>query len=259
MLAKISCIPLIGLLSLGTPANQSQADEIAALKRQVQELRAQQEQMLKELTAIKNFLQALMGAQQGAEPQVPGLVGASIPIAGEASMGSPSAKVTVIEISDYHCPFCKRQTQQVFPQLKSEYIDTGKVRFVFIHYPIAQLHPAAQRSHEAAACAGEQGRFWEMHFSLFNGPVARDDAALVEQAKTVGLDTAAFSSCLTSGRHTAAIRASVARVEKLGIEGTPMTLIGQTPSPGEPMKVGSYVYGARPYADFKAAIEAALR
>lgn len=257
MLTRLATVSFVALISLSPPQQQGQADEIAALKRQVQELRQQQDQMQRELTAIKNFLQSLLRPQGG--PETPDLVGASIPTANEPTMGSSSAKVTVMEISDYHCPFCRRQAQQVFPQLVNEYVNTGKVQFVFVDYPIAQLHPEAARTHVAANCAGEQGKYWEMHTSLFNNPAARDDAALVGQAKGVGVDVNAFQSCLASGRHTAGIQASVARMEQLGISGTPMTVIGLTPAPGQPLKVLKYVYGAQPYSAFKEAIDSVMQ
>ena len=261
MLTKLGSVTLIAILSLSPPLPQDTAAEVAALKRQVQELRDQQAQMQRELTAIKNFLQSLVqGARQpqGQNPEVPGLVGAAIPTAGEPAMGSPSAKVMVIEVSDYQCPFCKRQTQQTFPKLQAEFIKTGRVQYVFVDYPIKQLHPAAARSHEAAACAGDQGKFWEMHMSLFSSPPASDDKALAKQAQTVGLNVPQFESCLTSGRHSEGIRGSVSRMEQLGIQGTPMTLIGLTPAPGQPMTVVKYVYGAQPYSEFKKAIDALL-
>ena len=259
MFTKLGSVTLIALLSLSPP--QDQNAEIAALKRQVQELRDQQAQMQRELTAIKDFLQQLLqGAkqQQAQGPEIPGLVGAMIPTAGEPAMGSPSARVMLIEVSDYQCPFCKRQVQQTFPQLQNEYVKSGKVQYVFVDYPIAQLHPTAARSHEAAACAGDQGKFWEMHISLFNSPVAKEDAMLEKQAQAVGLDLGQFKSCLSSGRHAASIKDSVTRIERLGIGGTPMTLLGYTPAPGQPMKVEKYIYGALPYKEFKAAIDALL-
>ena len=258
MLTRLAVVSFVALISLSPPQQQSQAEEIAALKRQVEELREQQAQMQRELTAIKNFLQSLLQPrQQGAD--VPGIVGAAIPTANEPAMGSASAKVTVMEISDYQCPFCKRQTQQIFPQLVNEYIKPGKVQYIFVDYPIAQLHPTAARSHEAAICSGDQGKYWEMHVSLFNNPVAQTDEALVAQAKSVGLDVNAFRSCLTSGRHADSVRASVKRMEGLGISGTPMTVIGLTPAPGEAMKVVKYVYGAQPYSAFKEAIDSLLQ
>ena len=127
MLIKLSTVAFIALISL-SPPQQTQADEIAALKRQVQELRDQQAQMQRDLTAIKNFLQQLVQGRPSGGPEAPGLVGATIPTANEPSMGSSSAKVTLMEISDYHCPFCKRQAQETFPQLVNEYVKTGKVK-----------------------------------------------------------------------------------------------------------------------------------
>lgn len=257
MFTKLATVTFVAFISL-SPPQQNQAEEIAALKRQVQELRDQQAQMQRELTAIKNFLQSLL-RPQGSPPTMDSIVGASIPTAGEPTMGSSSARITIMEISDYHCPFCKRQTQQTFPQLVNEYVKTGKVQYIFVDYPIAQLHPAAARSHEAANCAGEQGKYWEMHGSLFNNPIAKDDGMLAAQAKAIGLDLGAFQSCLTSNRHSAGVQASVARMEQLGISGTPMTVIGLTPAPGEPLKVVKYVYGAQPYAAFKEAIDSLLQ
>lgn len=258
MLTRLATVTFVALISL-SPPQQSQSEEIALLKRQVEELREQQAQMQRELTAIKNFLQSLLQPRQQGGAEVPGIVGASIPTANEPAMGSSSAKVTVMEISDYQCPFCKRQTQQTFPQLVNDYVKTGKVQYIFVDYPIAQLHPTAARSHEAANCAGDQGKYWEMHVSLFNSPIAKDDAALVAQAKSLGLDVNTFRSCLTSGRHSAAVQASVQRMEGLGISGTPMTVIGLTPAAGQPMKVVKYVYGAQPYSAFKEAIEGMLK
>ena len=263
MLTKAATVTFVAMLSLSPPLQQDQ--EIAALRRQVQELREQQAQMQRELTAIKNFLQSLIERaqpqQQGgaAAPEIPGLVGASVPTAGEPAMGSPSAKVTIMEVSDYQCPFCKRQVLQTFPQLDAEYIKTGKVQYMFVDYPIAQLHPTAARSHEAANCAAEQGKYWQMHMSLFTNPVAKDDAALIAQARTAGLDAARLQSCLTSGKYTQAVQASVKRMEQLGIGGTPMVLIGLTPAPGQPLKVVKFVYGAEPFSRFKAAIDSLLQ
>jgi protein-disulfide isomerase len=263
MLTKIATVTVVAILSLSPPLQQDPAQEIAQLKRQVQELREQQAQMQRELTAIKNFLQSLIEQarpQEGPEgPAVPGLVGASVPTEGEPALGSSSARVTIMEVSDYQCPFCKRQMVQTFPQIEAEYIKTGKVQYIFVDYPIASLHPTAARSHEAANCAGEQGKYWEMHRSLFNSPLAKDDAALVAQAKAAGLDAARLQSCMASGKYTASVQASVRRMEQLGIQGTPMVLIGRTPAPGQPMKIEKFVYGAQSFAAFKSAIDSLLQ
>ena len=257
-MTKLATVAFVALLSLSPPLEQNPGDEMAALRKEIQALKEQQAQMQRELQAIKNFLQAAMRPQQQQEPEVPGLIGSSLTIEGEPSLGQAGAKVTIVEISDYHCPFCKRHTQQTFPQINAEYVGKGTARYVFVDYPIAQLHPQAARSHEAAACAGEQNKFWEMHASLFRSPPAKDDSALAAQAQQTGIDVSKFTSCLTSGRHASAIKASAARIEQMGIQGTPMTVIGLTPAPGQPMKILKYVYGARPFSDFKAAIDSVL-
>jgi protein-disulfide isomerase len=250
---KISAVALLVLLSLSPP--QSQADDIAALKRQMLEMKAQQTSMERDLQTIKSLLQQ---AQAPSAPAGDPFVGKSIVITDEPTRGNASAKITVVEVSDFHCPFCRRQTLQTVPSLMTDYVNSGKVKYVFVDYPIAQLHPDAFRSHEAASCAGDQGKYWQMHDSLFTNAPVRDAAQLTAQARTIGLDEAKFGSCLSGGVHAAAIRNSIARMQQLGVGGTPLTLIGLTPAPGAQMKVVASVYGARPYADFKDAIDGVL-
>lgn len=257
MLLRLTAVTVVALLSLSPP--QSQSDEIAALKREVQVLKAQQAAMERDLQTIKSLLQSM--AQRPDQPSGPAadsFANKTIAIDNEPSRGNAGAKVTVVEVSDYHCPFCRRQTLQTVPQLMTEYVNPGKVRYVFVDYPIAQLHPDAFKSHEAANCAGDQGKYWQMHDSLFTSAPARDAAQLTAQAKALGLDMTRFDACLSGGRHATPIRDSIMRMEQLGVGGTPLTLIGITPAPGTPMKIVSSVYGARPYADFKTAIDAAL-
>ena len=116
-----------------------------------------------------------------------------------------------------------------------------------------------RRVTDAAARHGFQtvDFFWSSKKTLVSD--LRDDAALIAQAKPLGLDPRAFETCLSSGRHAASVKASVARMEQLGISGTPMTVIGLTPAPGQPMKVLKYVYGAQPFSAFKDAIESVLQ
>ena len=256
VLTKLSAVTVIALLSLSPP--QSQSDEIAALKREVQELRAQQTAMERDLQTIKSLLQNLSQQRQPSGAAADPFANKTIAIANEPSRGNAAARVTVVEVSDYHCPFCRRQMLQTVPQLMSEYVNSGKVRYVFVDYPIAQLHPDAFKSHEAAACADDQGKYWQMHDLLFTMSPARDAEQLTAQADRLGLDIAKFKACLAGGTHAAEIRDSVARMQQLGVGGTPLTLIGITPPAGVPMKILSSVYGAKPYAEFKVAIEAAL-
>jgi protein-disulfide isomerase len=258
MLLRLTSITVLALLSLSPP--QSQSDELAALRREVQSLKAQQAAMQRDLDAIKSLLQGIARGQ-AQQPAGDPYVDKQIALSNAPAKGSAAAKVTVVEVSDYHCPFCRRQTLQTIPQLMADYVNTGKVRYVFVDYPIAQLHPDAFKSHEAAACAGDQGKYWQMHDLLFTNSPARDASQLTATAGMLGIDTKKFEACLNGGnggKHAAEIRESIARMQQLGVGGTPLVLIGLTPPAGAPMKIVSTVYGAKPYAEFKTAIDAAL-
>jgi protein-disulfide isomerase len=240
------------LLGCGAPSAQS-PKETEALRKEIEALKASQAQMQKSLEEVRDFLKAATGGRFGG----PSIVGASVEITGAPANGPATASVTLVEISDYHCPFCRRHFQQTQPRLYSEYVNPGKVRHVFLHYPIEQLHPDAYRSHEAALCAGEQQKFWQLHSKLFETPL-RTIEQLVPVGESVGIDGAALRACLESGRHAQEVKDSVERIRKLGINGTPAFLIGRTPAPGTSFKAVKFVEGAQPYDVFKTAIEEVL-
>jgi protein-disulfide isomerase len=234
----------------GPSAQQSTPKDPEALQKEIDALKARQAEMQKSLDEVREFLTAATGGRFGA----PSLVGTSVDLSGGQTNGQASAPVTVVEISDYHCPFCRRHVQQTQPRLYETYVDTGKVRHVFLHYPIAQLHPDAQKSHEAAMCAADQGKFWAFHLKLFESPL-ETVAQLEDLAQKTGLDAAAFKKCLESGQHAAQVKASVERIQKMNINGTPMFFVGRTPSGSEPFKVAHVIEGAQPFEAFKAAID----
>jgi len=256
MFGRLASVAVIAVLSLSPP--QSQADDIAALKREIQALKDKQASMDRDLQLIKSLLQSLVQRAQTPEDN---FVDKTVTIDDAPTRGNATAKVTLVEVSDYHCPFCRRQNLQTMPQVLADYVNSGKVRYVFIDYPIAQLHPDAFKSHEAAACAGDQGKYWQMHDLLFTNAPARDASQLTANAGMLGVDTKKFETCLNDGKggpHAPAIRASIARMQQLGVEGTPLVLIGLTPAPGTPMKVLATVYGAKPYPEFKTALDQVL-
>jgi protein-disulfide isomerase len=154
-------------------------------------------------------------------------------------------------VSDYHCPFCRRHVQQTQPRIYSELVDKGKVRHVFVHYPIAQLHPDAYKSHEAALCANDQGKFWDLHSRLFDTPLKTVDE-LSALAQTVGLDVTAFRACLDSGKHAKEVEASVDRIAKMNVTGTPMFFVAR--NSGDKITIAKVIEGAQPFEAFNAAI-----
>ena len=173
-------------------------------------------------------------------------------------LGSENAPVTIVEFSDGQCPFCRRHYTQTLPQIITDYVDTGKVKYVYRDFPLS-FHPAAQPAAEAGECADEQGKFWEMHDKLFDEQNKQGQGTIqfsVDDIKTwaaeIGLDTQSFNSCLDSGKYRSEVQADFAAGQSAGVLGTPTFFIGK--SDGQ----GARLVGAQPYSTIKAAIEAAL-
>ncbi len=163
--------------------------------------------------------------------------------------GPKDAPITIIEYSDLECPFCK-QFHPTIQQLLKEF--PTQVRWIFRHFPIAQLHSKAQKEHEASECAAEQGKFWEFIDRVFEVTPANDGldpAELPKIAKAVGVaDIAKFQECLASSKYESKVNEGVQSGLDAGVQGTPASFIN-----GEP------VYGAVPYAQLKAGVEQLLK
>lgn len=167
------------------------------------------------------------------------------------SEGSETAAVTLVEFTDYQCPFCKRHFDQTEEQLQTEYIKTGKVRWIVRDLPLS-FHQNAHLAAQAARCAGDQDQYKAMRDKLFTNQTVWGESAearplFTGYAKNLGLDGAAFDQCLSSGKHKAAVEADLELAAKAGANGTPTFFINGTP-----------LVGAQPFAAFKEAIEAAL-
>ncbi|PIN90132.1 hypothetical protein COU57_04520 [Candidatus Pacearchaeota archaeon CG10_big_fil_rev_8_21_14_0_10_32_14] len=167
----------------------------------------------------------------------------------DAVEGKKDAKVTIVEFSDYECPFCKRNYDQSYVQLKKEYIDTGKVKYVLRDFPLS-FHPQAQKAAEAAECAGELGgddAYFKMHDKLFGEGVEGGVATFKTYAKTIGIDQKKFDTCLDSGKMAAEVAKDQADGTSYGVQGTPAFFVN-----------GKLISGAQPYSVFKTAIDAEL-
>lgn len=227
-------------------SGHSNSDDIKTLIKEIQEMKASQEAMQKDITAIKERL---------IPKPPPPFKGADISIKGDPSMGSKDARVTLVEFTDYQCPFCGRAFRQTYPPVVAEYVKTGKVRYVIHNYPLTQLHANAFRAAEAARCAQDQGKFWEMHDRLFGNQKALDEKGLEASAKALGLDTQQFQQCLTSGKYKKEIQDEVEAGKKLGVTGTPTFFIGSTGSNPNEVNATKKIGGAFPYTAFKKAID----
>jgi protein-disulfide isomerase len=142
------------------------------------------------------------------------------------------------------------------PQIEKEYIDTGKMRHVFMDFPLP-MHANAQKAAESASCANEQGKYWEMQDRLFANQATLGPEAFLKHAEALGLDVARFKQCLDSGKYAPRIKAATAEGEKAGVTGTPAFLLGFMGSDGK-VKATKKIVGAQPYAVFKDAIESLL-
>ena len=182
-----------------------------------------------------------------------------VDLAGVPWRGGREAIVTLLEYSDYECPFCIRHFSVTMPQIETNYIQTGKIRYAFRDNPVDQLHPQAIRAHEAARCAGDQSRYWEMHGRLFTGAGTHGDDALQAHAQVLGLAAPDFQKCLESGRHTADIRRSVAEASSFGANGTPAFFIGLRDPATDQVRLMRAITGAQPYEVFAQALDAMLK
>jgi len=170
--------------------------------------------------------------------------------------GNPDAPVTVVEFSDFQCPFCSRFFDQTLPALEENYINTGKVKFVYKDFPLDAIHPNARPAHIAAECADEQGKFWEYHDVLFekqsqwNRLVSSElQNTFTEFATDMGLQAASFESCMQSPNIADEVNGDTLEAASYGATGTPTFFIGNE-------KDGFIkLVGAQPYATFQRVID----
>lgn len=213
--------------------------------------REQADEILKELRAIHQLLerQQTMAPQPKTAPtsdRVKMTVGADW-----YTLGRDDAPITVVEFADYQCPFCRKFQSDAFVELKKNYIDTGRVRFVSRDLPL-DFHPNAPSAAVAARCAGDQGKFWEMRDMMLVGSADLSPASLMKDGQQIKLDMTGFSACLNDKRHAVAIQNDVADASTLGIRGTPSFVVGKT---AKDHIDGVRIVGAVPYSVLDTAIK----
>lgn len=172
-----------------------------------------------------------------------------VPLGDAPSVGEPDAPVTIVEYTDYQCPYCSRHFEQTYPQIMENLVETGQVRYVFKDFPLTNIHPQATDAAEAARCARDQEAFLEMHDMLFarQGEWAGQENAIeifIDFADELELDTETFSECLNSNRHEEAVLAELQEGTELGVTGTPGFFVN-----------GYLISGAQPYQVFEQAVQ----
>ena len=170
--------------------------------------------------------------------------------------GDPKAPVTILEFSDYQCPYCRKFHNEVLPQIQEEYISKGKVRYIFRDYPLS-FHKQAVPAAVAANCAGEQGKYWEMNDFLFSNPGKLSTAKIIPEAEGLGLDKAKFEACVNDDSKKAEVDADFKAGKNYGVRGTPSLFIGKT-GDGKEMNA-LYLRGLRQFDSLKPIIEKQLK
>jgi protein-disulfide isomerase len=205
-------------------------------------LQQQNEEIIKELRAIRALLEGVITPARPPRPttgRVTNLEG--------YSLGRPDAPLTMVEFTDLQCPYCRQFALTAFDEIKKNWIDTGKLRYISRDFPIDVLHPHAMAAARAARCAGEQGKFWEMRLALVRNANLLSADFIGRTAADLKLDAKAFSACAATAKFDAEIQAEMREGAKLGIDGTPTFVIGRTTPGGIE---GPMIVGALPYAQF---------
>jgi len=228
---------------------------MAAMPAQAEGMTKEQgDAILKELQLIKILLQK--GPQQARQQRAPAApVRAKISSTDGVSYGNPKAPLILVEFTDYECPFCKRFYDTTFAEIKKKYIDTGKLRFISRNLPLP-FHKNAENAALAAACAGDQGKYWQMRKSIFGNPKEMQEEHLSAYAKDNGLNVKQFDTCMTKKTHSAKIKKDVADARVIGITGTPSFVLAKS---GGDIVEGEKLIGALPLTTFEAKIKSLLK
>jgi protein-disulfide isomerase len=166
-----------------------------------------------------------------------------VPVDDDPTLGPEDAEITLVEFSDFECPYCQAWQQQVFGRLKQDY--QGSIRFVYRDFPLTSIHPNALEAAQAANCAYEQDKFWEYHDKLFESGLGT--AAYIRYAEELDLDMDAFKECLDSGRYLDEVMADLDWASNLGVRSTPTFFLNGIP-----------IVGAQPYEVFKQVVDQEL-
>jgi protein-disulfide isomerase len=222
-------------------ANRARLPQAPDIKEQIRRYLANQREGERRDTYVRGLRE---GAKVAVTLTPPPVTRVTVNIEGAPSRGPENAPVTIVEFSDFHCPFCRR-VQPTLEQLLAKY--PGKIRLVYKDLPLDALHPQARVAAEAAQCAHEQGKFWPYHDKLYERGTDTSTATLTAVATDAGLDLTAFSQCLASGRQKATVQRSLDEGESFGATGTPTFFIN-----------GRMMSGALPLETFARVIDEEL-
>ena len=243
------CLAAVALGAATPRAQQPPQPTAQQAAPQTPTIQQQNEQILLELRAIRQLLERLTTPSAPAQPttaRVTNLKG--------YALGRDDAPLTMVEFTDLQCPFCRQFVLTSFDQIKTNWIDTGKLRYISRDFPL-DIHAQAIPAARAARCAGEQGKFWEMRMALMRNANLLNADYIKKTASDLKLDAKPFAACTASSKYEAEITAEVQEGMALGVNGTPTFVIGRSNPNGID---GPVLVGALPYAQFDAKLKALL-
>jgi protein-disulfide isomerase len=230
--------PTYGLIIVGI-ALQTHAADLGISHQQADDI-------LNELRQIRQLLGSTPRPMDGLG-MVPQASKISLSLEKSEMIGSVDAPLTLVEFTDYQCPFCQRFHLSTFPEIKKKYIDMGVLRFYNRDLPLP-IHDNAMRAAQAARCAGEQGQFWDMRNRLQSDPEHLAQEDLVHYAQDLKLDLARFRECLETERYRELINKDALQARSIGANGTPSFVIGRSTADGVD---GQLIVGAQPFEVFE--------
>jgi protein-disulfide isomerase len=249
--STLAALTLLALSACQSKDPETAQDHGKDLRAEIQALQQQLTEQKQLLEGIKADIAGIKKGMQGGRPSED--EPRPVSIDDDYIRGDINARLTFIEFSDFECPFCERFAREALPLIEKDYIRTGKVRMVYRDFPLANFHKDAQKAAEAAQCAGEQGKYWEMHDMIFNNQKAMRVKDLKKHARVLGLAADRFDKCVDSGQYAEEVKKDLMDGQAAGVEGTPTFFLGYT---GQDKTIQAYpIGGARPYEVFKQAFD----
>jgi protein-disulfide isomerase len=232
-------------------------ENVSDIKAVLEELQKNQQEMRLELQEIKTLLSRLPMPNNPSNAAQPNTVkNVEFEIGDNPVLGNNNAKFILVEFTDYECPFCSRYVKETFSQIIKEYVDKDILRYAVIDQPLP-IHPKAGKAAQAAHCALDQGKYWEIHKLMMTQQDSLDD--LSSYARSLDMNIVVFEDCLKTDKYKEKVNKNMALARKLGINGVPGFVIGliDSQNPGSVKGISS-VLGAVPFSSFQKEIASAL-
>jgi len=252
-----TCVSILILLGSGGIAAAQTAVDAPDLRQEIDEIKQGQRAIQKELEEIKALLEKIATQQaMPSPPSGPIIKDVEFEIGNSSVKGNAAAGFILVEFTDYECPFCGRYVRETFPQILKEYIDNGSIQYAVIDFPLP-MHSKAAKAAEASHCAGEQGKFWEIHELMMAKQESLGD--LSSYAASLNLDVAKFEECVNAGKYADTVNRGISLAQKLRVNAVPGFIIGRVDSsnPGKVTGI-SMIQGAMPFPAFQMELDAAL-